>query len=190
MNTDNKLSQSITGPALATVFILLIPLVAMQFTDEVAWNLFDFIFAGTLLFGTGLTYKLVTRKSTDIAYRVAVSFALFCGLFLIWVNGAVGIIGSEKNEINLLYFGVIAVGIIGAIITRFQSQGMSITLFVMAFTQALIASIALITGMHQTPDSSVIEILGVNGLFVTMFLIAALWFRYVAREQTDSLSGT
>lgn len=190
MNTNSNITRSIAGLALATGFILLIPLVAMQFTDEVVWTLFDFIFAGTLLFGTGLTYKLVTRKSPDIAYRIAVSFALSCGLFLIWVNGAVGIIGSENNEINLLYFGVIAVGIIGAFITRFQSQGMSHTLFAMAFAQALIAAIALIIGMHQAPHSSVIEILGVNGLFVGLFLISALWFRYIAREQSDSLSGT
>src|SRR5688572_15513319 len=34
---------------LATAFILLIPLIAMQFTDEVNWNLTDFVIIGALL---------------------------------------------------------------------------------------------------------------------------------------------
>ena len=41
--------------ALATVLILLLPLITMQFTDEVIWNLADFIVAGILIFGFGLT---------------------------------------------------------------------------------------------------------------------------------------
>lgn len=188
MNTDRKFYQSIAGLALATGFILLIPLVAMQFTDEVVWTLTDFIFAGTLLFGTGLTYKLITRKSGEIAYRVAVGFALFAGLFLIWVNGAVGIIGSENNEINLLYFGVIAVGIIGALIARFRAEGMTLTLFAMAIAQAIVAVIALFTGMAEAKGSSVIEIIGVNGFFITLFVVSALLFWY-AREE-PSVSAT
>lgn len=103
----------------------------MQFTGEVNWTLSDFIIAGTFLFGAGLAYKLITRTSEDTAYRVAIGFALFTGLFLLWVNGAVGIIGSEKNPINILYFGVIAVGIVGALIARFQSKGMAYTMLAM-----------------------------------------------------------
>lgn len=186
MNTDRKFYQSITGIALATALLLLIPLVAMQFTDEVVWTLTDFIFAGILLFGTGLTYKLITRKSGEIAYRFAVGFALFTGLFLIWVNGAVGIIGSENNEINLLYFGVIAVGIIGALIVRFRAEGMTLTLFAMAIAQAIVAVIALFTGMAEAPGSSVTEIIGVNGFFIVLFVVLALLFRYAARKNPSS----
>src|SRR5690606_13007562 len=62
--------------ALATALILLLPLLAMQFTDEVDWNLFDFAVAGTLLLGTGLAYELVANKMSSSAYRVAVGVAL------------------------------------------------------------------------------------------------------------------
>ncbi|MEX0721278.1 MAG: hypothetical protein WD059_11460 [Balneolaceae bacterium] len=184
MNTDSKFYKSIAWLALATGALLMIPLIAMQYTDEVVWTLSDFIFAGTLLFGTGFTYKFITRKSGKIVYRVVVGFALFTGLFLIWTNGAVGIIGSENNEINLLYFGVIAVGIIGAFIARFQSERMVFTLFAMALTQLLITVIALFTGMHQLPGSSVYEILAVNGFFIMLFVLSALLFRYAAQEQS------
>lgn len=84
MNTDKSLFRYIIVLALITGFLLLIPLVAMQFTDEVAWTLSDFVVAGILLFGTGLTYKLVTRKSDETVYRVAVGLALATGFFLIW----------------------------------------------------------------------------------------------------------
>lgn len=181
MNADSNLTRSLAYLALATGLLLLIPFTAMQFTEEVAWTLSDFIFAGTLIFGTGLVYSLITRNTGELVYRVAVGFALFTGLFLIWVNGAVGIIGSENNEINQLYFGVIAVGIIGAHIARFRAKGMALTLSAMAIAQALIAAIALIGGFYQSPPSSVIEILGVNGFFITLFVIAALLFRYAVR---------
>ena len=51
---------------LAISMLLLIPLIAMQFTDEVNWTLFDFVIAGALLFGTGLLSELIMRKIKKI----------------------------------------------------------------------------------------------------------------------------
>lgn len=186
MNSDRNFYQSIARLALATGFLLLIPLVAMQLTDEVAWNKTDFIVAGTLLFGTGLTYRLITRKTNKIIYRFAVGFALLVGLLLVWVNLAVGIIGSEDNPINLMYFGVIAVGIIGAFIARFQSEGMMYTMFAMTLAQSLLGVIALVGGFYQSLPSTVFHIIGVNGFFITLFVISALLFRYAEQEQATT----
>lgn len=185
MNTDRIFYRSIALLALAVAALLLIPLIAMQFTDEVVWTLSDFIFAGTILFGTGLTYQLITRKKKETIYRVAIGFALFTGLFLIWTNLAAGIIGSVNNAFNLLYFGVIAVGIIGALLARFQSPGMALTLYAMAAVQAIITVTALITGMHHIPGVTVYHILAVNGFFITLFIVAAILFRY-ADQKNDS----
>jgi hypothetical protein len=56
--------------ALATGLILLVPLVAMQITDEVNWAPGDFVFAGVLLAGAGLLlHKLAGRKAGNIAYQ-------------------------------------------------------------------------------------------------------------------------
>ena len=80
---------------LIVVFIiLLIPLIAMQFSDEVNWTLSDFVVAGVLLLGTGLMCDLVIRKVQNINYRIAICVALLMALLLIWAELAVGIFGS------------------------------------------------------------------------------------------------
>jgi|AntRauTorckE6833_2_1112554.scaffolds.fasta_scaffold01225_8 hypothetical protein len=186
MNTNKNFSRSIGILALITGGILLIPLIAMQFSTDVDWSLSDFIIMGILIFGTGFTYLFVTRKSEEIAYRVAIGFALFTGFFLIWVNLAVGIIGSEDNLINLWYFGVIVIGLIGGLITRFKAIGMMYTMFSMGLAQALIAVFALLRGMQHEPVSPVTEIVGVNGFFITLFVLSALFFRYAAQEINEA----
>lgn len=185
MNTDSKLFRSIAKLATATGLLLLIPLIAMQFTNEVDWTLSDFILMGFLLFIPALAYTLITRNSGEVVYKVALAFALFTGFFLIWSNLAVGLIGSENNAINTLYFGVISVGIIGAFITRFKPKGLANTMFAMAFTQAIIAVVAFSTGAANLPESSVYEILTVNGFFITLFIVGAMLFRFAAVDQAS-----
>jgi hypothetical protein len=168
--------------AAVVALILTVPLVAMQFTDEVVWTLFDFIFAGTLLFGTGLAYELVARKGGTIAYRAAVGLALAAALLLIWINGAVGIIGSENNPANLMYGGVLVVGIIGAIIARLQPQGMTRTLFAMAIAQMLVPVIALAIAKPQVTmePPGVVGVFVLNAFFAMLFVASALLFRHAS----------
>jgi len=79
--------------ALLTGLLLLVPLVAMQFTGEVRWNLADFVVAGALLFGAGATYQLLAARTDNLAYRAAVGVAVGATLMLVWANLAVGLIG-------------------------------------------------------------------------------------------------
>ena len=164
----------------AAALILLLPLLAMQFTDEVNWDGADFALFGALLIGVGVPYELAVRTTGDNAYRAAVGVALAAAFILVWVNGAVGIIGSEDNPANLMYGGVLAVGIIGAIIARFQPHGMARALFATALAQALVAVIALIAGLGS-PWSGPLEIVALNGFFVALFVGSALLFQKAAR---------
>jgi hypothetical protein len=175
-------NRNLVRIALATALILLIPLLAMQFTDEVDWTLADFAVAGALLFGTGLTYELVARKMGSVAYRVAIGVAVAAACILVWMNLAVGLIGSEHEPANLMYVGVLAVGIVGAIAARLRPYGMARALFATALAQALVAVIALIAGTHRWPGSSVSGILILNGFFVALFLLSALLFQRAALE--------
>ena len=175
--TQNK---RIVGMTLAVAFILLIPLLAMQFTDEVVWNLGDFAVAGALLVGTGLTYELIARRSSKIVYRAAVGVAVVTALLLVWVNGAVGIIGDGGNPSTLMYFGVLAVGIIAAIAARLEPRGMARALFATALAQALVPMIALIIWNPQVNSwgaAGVLGVFGLNAFFVMLFVVSALLFR-------------
>jgi len=169
--------------ALATACILLLPLLAMQFTDEVVWDLADFAVAGVLLFGAGLTYELIARKAANLTYRAAVGVAVAAALLLVWMNLAVGIIGNEGNPANLMYIGVIAVGTIGALIARFQAHGMARALFAMALAQALVAVIALVTKLGSSGPIWPRDVLIATGFFVSLFVGSALLFRRAAQEQ-------
>lgn len=185
MNTQQSLSASALYLALGTAAILTIPFIAMQFSSEVVWTLSDFIFAATLIFGTGFTYLFLTRNSDTIPYRIAMGFALGTGFLLIWSNLAVGIIGSESNVINLLYFGVIAIGVAGAVIARFKAGGMMITLFILAFAQSVIAAVAILDRYDQSPSGTLMEIIGVNGFFVALWVVSALLFRHAMVQEED-----
>lgn len=80
---------------LATIAILLcIPLVAMQFSDEVAWTLGDFIIAFILLFSTGMMIELVLKFVRNKNYRIFLTLAILCLLILVWGELAVGIFGT------------------------------------------------------------------------------------------------
>ena len=79
----------------ATVSILLlIPLIAMQFTNEVDWKPLDFVVAGVLLLGTGLLCELVIRKVTQTVPRISLCATFLVVLFLTWAELAVGIFGT------------------------------------------------------------------------------------------------
>lgn len=91
MITQNKRLIAIV---LTVAFLLLLPLIAMQFTHEVSWTLLDFVAAGSLLLGTGLMCELVMRKVKKIQYRIAICIALLVIGFLVWLELAVGIFGT------------------------------------------------------------------------------------------------
>lgn len=156
--------------------VLLLPLVAMQFTDEVAWDLTDFVVFGAMLAGACGTYELAARVTGNGAYRAAAGVALATAFLLVWINLAVGIIGNEGNPANLMFGGVLAVGILGAVVARFQPHGMARALVATALAQALVAVIALIEGFGH---ASIL-----TGCFVALWLTSALLFRKAAQEQS------
>ena len=129
-----------------------------------------------MLFRSGLAYELAARKTGDTVYRAAVGVALAAAFILVWVVGAVGII----DRADWMYGGVLAVGIIGAIIARFQPHGMARALFATALAQALVAVTALIAGMVPAYNSAY-QILGINGFFLALWLTSAWLFLKAAR---------
>jgi hypothetical protein len=187
MKKPRKFFESIPGVALLTGFILLVPLVAMQFTDEVDWSVIDFSIVGALLFGTGVSYVLITRYMTNVVFKAGVGMALGTTLFMVWANLAVGLIGAGPNPGNLMYMGVVAVAVIGTFLSGFTPGGMERAMYAVVLALVLVAVIALLANMDEYPGSSVTEILSVNGFFAFLYAISGLLFRYVAIEQAQRI---
>jgi len=91
MTTQNK---RLTGILTTIAVLLLIPLIAMQFSPGVDWSPVDFTVAGVLLFGTGLSCELVLRKVKKTVHRILICGAILLALLLIWMELAVGIFGT------------------------------------------------------------------------------------------------
>lgn len=91
MITQNK---RLFGIMISIAILLFIPLITMQFSDEVNWKLADFVIAGVLLFGTGLICEFVMRKVKKKENRIALIVVIIALLLLIWAELAVGIFGT------------------------------------------------------------------------------------------------
>ena len=109
-------------------------------------------------------------------YRLAVGLALAAVLILIWVHGAVGIIGDSDDPANLMYVGVLGVGIIGAIVTRFSRHGMARALYATAVAQMTVTLIVLFAGLGFPPTPAW-SLLILNGLLFALFAGSAWLFR-------------
>ena len=87
-------NKRLIGIVLIVVYLLLIPLISMQFTNEVNWNLADFVVAGVLLLGTSLICEVVMRKVKETNHRIILCAAILVALLLIWIELAVGLFGT------------------------------------------------------------------------------------------------
>lgn len=76
--------------ALAVGAALAVPLLAMQFTNEVAWNFADFLVMGALLFAAASLFVLLARRVRP-RYRLAVGGLIAVALCYLWAELAVGV---------------------------------------------------------------------------------------------------
>lgn len=179
--------KNIIRIAIGTGLILLIPAV-LTLLAIWHWKPGAFVLAFVLLFGgAGLTYALVAKNMlSNKAYRFAVGVALAAVLLLVWMNVAVGgILGDDPA--NMMYFGVLFVGFIGAVIAHLEPQGMSRALFATAFAMVLVPAIALIIGTPALANG-VEAVFGLHAVFAMLFVGSALLFRKAGRGAHNALS--
>jgi len=74
--------------------ILFIPWFAMQFTNEVKWTVMDFILAGVLLLGAGLFIEVILQNVSSKKTRILLFVILILLFMLLWLEMAVGILGT------------------------------------------------------------------------------------------------
>jgi len=73
------------------IMLLCVPLIAMQFTNEVNWTTLDFVAAAILIFACGAVLELLRRKVPLKSQRIMYSVGVFLLFLVIWAELAVGI---------------------------------------------------------------------------------------------------
>jgi hypothetical protein len=160
--------------------LLLLPAVAMQFTAEVNWTPFDFVFAAVLVIGVVVAYEVAVRLSSNLAYRAGVAAALAAAFLLTWANAAVGIIGSENDGANLVFLFVPLFALLAAAIGRFRAAGMARAMWATAVVQALAALVALMLAREHDLHGFVL-----SGVFVVIWAVSAALFQHAAGQQAS-----
>lgn len=173
-----------------TVIITLISLIVIttQFSTRAQWNE-SMAYSLILLFIGGSYESWRWLKTCNRIYRLAFSMGLLGILLLGWVSGAVGIIGSENNSVNLMYWAIPVVWIIGSFVSRFKPRGMAFTLSATAIIQFLIPVVALIISSEVSwGNAGVIGVFIVNTFFAILFASSGLLFLRATRKYNESLN--
>lgn len=155
--------------------ILLLPLVT-----GAPWTLSDYVFMGVLLGGLGLGIELAARRG-DPLYLAGAAVALAAAFLLVWVNAAVGIIGSEREDANLLFLGVLLVAMAGSAAALFRAAGMVWAMAAAAMAQLLVPPAAALALPPATASVWSVEVLVLTCFFTGLWLLSALLFRLAGR---------
>lgn len=115
--------------------------------------------------------------SARTSYRFAAALAFFATFVLVWGMLGVGVLGEDGTRADMMYLPVLAIGFLGTLVARLRPPGMVRVMTFMAFGMAVVTLIALAMGLHHSPVSSVAEIVGLNGFFISMFIGSAWLFR-------------
>lgn len=161
------------APWAVATLLLLTPLVAMQFTDEVDWDETDFIVMGAMLAAACGLVELGARASGSLGYRLGVAVAVLTGFLTVWANLAIGMIGSEDNPHNLVFAGVLGIALVGAIAARSRGDLMARVMAAAALAQFLAAAVGLLSDMRGGIFSM---------LFTLPWLLSMALFRHAARR--------
>lgn len=162
--------------------LLLTPAIAMQFTEEVDWNAADFIIMGLLIGSVGVVTELGVRSSASIAYRAGVALAAVTAFLLIWINLAVGIIGSEDNPANAMYLFVLSIPIVSAIVAKRAPEGLSRGMFTTAAAQIAVGAIALLEKAGEGSARWPLDVLFLSAFFAGLWLFSGWLFHRSAVE--------
>ena len=173
----SQLRKTLLRVALVALGLLMVPLVASRVVDGWNWDARGFVFTYVMFFGTGLAYALIAKKMGAWAYKAGVGLALVAGFVLGWGNMVH--MSESENPAYLVYFGVIAVGGVGAWLARLEARGMARVLFAMAAALAVVTVIAVML-LSDAPSGLPRNVAVMHGVLVALFTASGLLFRHAS----------
>jgi hypothetical protein len=178
-------------PAIAASLslVLILIIVVVLRTDGSPADLMALAVDGTIIIGA-IVYMALNRHGKT--YRWALALALAPTFILFWAIGAVALLGPEigRNTPDLIYFGVPAVGVIGAIIAGFRPLGMARAMFAMALA-VLVLPVILVAGLtplspNQAGELFPYGLLLVHSPFAALFAASGWLFLRAAAKQRSA----
>ena len=121
--------------------------------------------------------------TSTTSYRLALAVAVCTVLLLLLGIGALGVIGSG-GPADRVYLAVPVVLLLGSILARLRPGGMAVTMLATAATQVLAPAVAFAARLEGTEGASVLDVVGLTGMFTGLFLLSAWLFRRSARQRT------
>ncbi len=166
----------------AAACLLLLPAVAMQFFPHsgVNWTASDFVVMGVMLSIACGLYELGAWMSGNTAYRAGFGIAALTAFLTLWVNLAVGMLGSENDIVNLMFAGVLCVAAVGGLVAAFKPAGMARATTAAAVAQLLAVGVGLAMREFEPLE------LTLTAMFALPWLASAALFRKAARDQSHA----
>lgn len=169
-------------------FVLLVMMMALgglNLTGQLNWGAGDFIFVAVIFFGGLSAYRFVAGQGHGRVFHLAVALSLITALSMIWITLAVGIIGSEDNQANIMYVVVLGIGLLGSIIARFRAPGMKWTMVWVTIAQFAVTILAYTIWKPET-EEHVFSTAILNLFYVMLFLSSAVLFHRARRQLMPS----
>ncbi len=141
----------------------------------------EFVLLG--LFGLalfGLFCFLVTRFPGNRYYRYGIAVGMVTGFLLFWVNGAVGIIGSENNDANMMYLLVLLLAFLVSIAVGFRPAYLMWVMRGSAVAFVIIAVLALVFDVGVSGPVWPWDVVWITGFFMALLLFAGWLFQQAA----------
>lgn len=157
--------------------LLCVPAIAMRFPGSgFDWSAIDFVVMGTLFAAILGAYEFLSSRAPGFTYRAASGLTTLGLFLLIWMNLAVGVIGTEQNDANAMFAAVIAIVVGGGILARFRPKGMRLTLFTAAAAQAAIGMIAVAGNLGYEDPNWPRDVIFLTLFYTGLWAVAGILF--------------
>ena len=152
---------------------IILPIIVLRLVEGVAWDLpGDALFLGLLTLSSLLALEVAARLRPTLSLPAALAYAAAAGLLSIWINLAVGIVGSEDDPVNILFAAPPIIALLGSAAARFRTAGMATAMIAAAAAQLGVLLLLVFIGAGFTGPVTV--------FFVTLWLLSATLFRTAA----------
>ena len=149
--------------------------------------IFQFVLLGLFALALfGIFRYLIGRMPGNKHYKHGMAVTMVTGFLLFWVNGAVGIIGSENNDANMMYLVLLAIVLFGSLISRFKPLPMARIMAMAAALMVVIAILALGFGFGVSGPVWPWDVVVVTAFFGAFWLTAGWLFREASRRLSDA----